>query len=193
MNTKRGLAYGIGVNDYVGRVKENGKHIKAYRAWISMLSRCYGKKELVHRPSYIGCSVCDEWLLFSNFKRWYDENYIDGFQLDKDLLVKGNKVYSPETCCFVPIEINCFLLESNLSRGESGEKGVYKTKNNTYIAGYSENGKRVYLGSFKTLELAKKAYALSKEKRAKTLANLYFEKGLIKENVYLSLLNYKAY
>ena len=51
MNTKRGLAYGIGVNDYVGRVKENGKHIKAYRAWISMLSRCYGKKELVHRPS----------------------------------------------------------------------------------------------------------------------------------------------
>lgn len=193
MNTKRKLVYGIGVNDYVGRIKENGKHIGAYTSWISMLSRCYGKSELEHRPSYIGCSVCDEWLLFSNFKRWYDENYVKGYQLDKDLLVKGNKVYSPQTCCFIPLEINCFLLESNSSRGKSGLKGIYKTRYNTFIAGYSENGKRVYLGSFKTLELAKKAYSKSKEKKAKKLAKLYFKKGLIKENVYISLLNYKAY
>ena len=193
MNTKRKAIYGIGVNDYVGRIKENGKHIPAYRSWVSMLSRCYSKTALNHRPSYIGCSVCDEWLVFSNFKQWFDNNYVKGYHLDKDLLVKGNKVYSPETCCFVPKEINCFLLESNASRGISGIKGVYKTKYNTYIAGYSENGQRIHLGSFKTLNLAESAYQKSKEKRAKILAQKYYDNNLIDEKVYKSLLNYKAY
>lgn len=59
-----------------------------------------------NKPTYEGCTVCDEWLYFSNFKKWFDENYIEGFQLDKDIIIRGNKVYSPQTCCFVPKEIN---------------------------------------------------------------------------------------
>ena len=108
MNTKRKIVYGVAHNDYAGRIKENGKHIRSYRSWISMLSRCYGEKELNNRPSYKGCSVCDEWLLFSNFKKWFDDptnGYQNGYCLDKDILIKGNKVYSPNTCCFVPNEI----------------------------------------------------------------------------------------
>lgn len=197
MNTKRKIVYGVAHNDYAGRIKENGKHIRSYRSWISMLSRCYGEKELNNRPSYKGCSVCDEWLLFSNFKKWFDDptnGYQNGYCLDKDILIKGNKVYSPNTCCFVPNEINTLLLESNNSRKPNGIKGVYKTKVNTFIAGYS-NGKekRVYLGSFKTLKEAKLAYSTFKEKRVKSIAQEYFDKGKITLKVYKALMNYKAY
>lgn len=197
MNTKRKIVYGVAHNDYAGRIKENGKHIRSYRSWISMLSRCYGEKELNNRPSYKGCSVCDEWLLFSNFKKWFDDptnGYQNGYCLDKDILVKGNKVYSPNTCCFVPNEINTLLLESNKSRKPNGIKGVYKTKFNTFIAGYSDGkGKRVHLGSFKTLEEAKLAYSTFKEKRVKSIAQEYFDKGKITLKVYKALMNYKAY
>lgn len=85
-----------------------------------MLTRCYNHKSLKKNPSYIGCSVCDEWLTYSNFKRWYEDpinGYREGYHLDKDILVKGNKVYSPETCCFVPHSINCLLLTRQRKRG----------------------------------------------------------------------------
>ena len=69
---------------------------------------CYDENELKKEPSYIGCKVCEEWLNFQNFARWiYDNKYeCDDLELDKDLLIKGNKIYSPNTCCLLPHEIN---------------------------------------------------------------------------------------
>lgn len=102
---KKNKIYGVGFNDYEGCVRTNGETLKSYNVWRNMISRCYNTKN----SRYIwyglkGVKVCDEWLLFSNFKKWFDENYIDGYCLDKDIKQKGVdcKVYSPETCLFIP-------------------------------------------------------------------------------------------
>ena len=76
-----------------------------------MLQRCYSESHLVRQPTYKGCSVCEEWLTFSNFKSWMEQQDWEGKQLDKDLLVYKNKIYSPETCVFVSSVINSFFVE----------------------------------------------------------------------------------
>jgi len=80
---------------------KSGKRTKAYTAWRNMMQRCYRVGFLKTRPSYIGCTVCDEWQDFSVFASWFSDNYIEGCHLDKDIKITGNKIYSPETCLFV--------------------------------------------------------------------------------------------
>ena len=136
MNTKKfgapKLVYGIGVNDadYVVQKKEtvgcaNGVRKQKlvwecpyYRTWTSMLRRCYSTKFQERNPTYKGCSVSEEWLRFSNFKRWMETKDFEGMQLDKDLLFEGNKVYSDKTCVFVASMVNSFTIDSGASRGE---------------------------------------------------------------------------
>lgn len=89
-----------------------------YMAWGNMLKRCYSAKLQERYPSYRGCTVSEEWLLFSNFKSWMEKQQWEGSQLDKDLLFEGNKVYSPETCVFVSGVVNGFTTDSKASRGE---------------------------------------------------------------------------
>lgn len=92
----------IGSGGYSTQI--NGERSKAYTTWYSMLSRCYSKRTQKRQPTYVGCLVCPEWHNFQNFAEWFEDNYpTDGvdYQLDKDIKVKGNKVYSPETCLFV--------------------------------------------------------------------------------------------
>ena len=121
------LVFGVGINDadYVTDVREimNGKKVLVwrcpfYRTWVSMLERCYSEREHQRHPTYVGCKVCDEWLLFSNFKRWMEQQDWQGKQLDKDLLIEGNKVYSPETCIFVDVKINSFVTDNGATRGD---------------------------------------------------------------------------
>lgn len=109
------LVHGVGLCDIPSR--ENGKQSKAYKAWQRMVGRCYDPKVHTRQPTYIGCSVVDEWKTFSNFKKFYDTHYRDGYQLDKDLLVDGNKVYGPEACIFVPQPINLLFVDNGVSRG----------------------------------------------------------------------------
>ena len=116
-NTQK-LVYGKGVNDLNKPAYINGKQLKFYVIWVSMLRRCYSEKSLSRHRTYRGCTVCDEWLLLSNFKKWYDINYRDGMEMDKDILVKGNKIYSPEACRFVPQYINNLLTNSAAARGD---------------------------------------------------------------------------
>ncbi|WNO60454.1 hypothetical protein [Rheinheimera sp. MMS21-TC3] len=74
-----------------------------YSRWIDMIKRCYDPKKQERHPTYKGCSVCDEWHNFQNFVKWFEANHPkDGkyYELDKDIIVTGNKVYSPETCVF---------------------------------------------------------------------------------------------
>lgn len=86
-----------------GRHKKSigGVHTKAYSAWSGMIKRCYSTSRQEKQPTYKGCSVCDEWHNFQNFADWYELNYTEGFELDKDVKVKGNKVYRPDRCSFI--------------------------------------------------------------------------------------------
>jgi hypothetical protein len=94
----------VGVGNYVAHIKR--KPTKSYGTWIGMLRRCYSEKSLIRRPTYKNVSVCEKWLNFQNFAQWFEENYIEGLDLDKDLLSGNNKIYSPETCCFLSNEEN---------------------------------------------------------------------------------------
>lgn len=96
--------FGIGYEGIGKYTFNNSPHIRS--KWKGMLERCYCEKWHIKKPSYIGCSVDERWHNFQVFAEWFEQNYKDGFELDKDILFKGNKVYSPETCCFVPSEIN---------------------------------------------------------------------------------------
>tara|TARA_R110001592_G_C13193003_1_gene753567 strand:+ start:30924 stop:31628 length:705 start_codon:yes stop_codon:yes gene_type:complete len=97
--------YGVG---YIGEGEFNSNHSAIHR-WRGMLDRCYNEETHKKYPSYKGCSVCEEWHNFQNFAKWFEENYPkDGgvYQLDKDIKVEGNKIYSPDTCLFVTQEEN---------------------------------------------------------------------------------------
>lgn len=116
------LVHGIGINDVEEKtwIHVDGRRIKhpVYKRWIHMLARCYSKRELNLRPTYHGCTVCEEWHRFSNFKRWMESQDWQGKQLDKDLLVKGNKIYSPDTCIFISQQLNSFSNDMKASRGQ---------------------------------------------------------------------------
>ena len=98
-----GVGY-IGKGEHLSRV--DGKKTTLYTSWSNMLRRCYDKDYQDKHPTYKGCYVDDSWHNFQNFAAWFTKNQVEGFYLDKDILFEGNKVYSPETCCFVPQEIN---------------------------------------------------------------------------------------
>ena len=121
------LVYGVGVNDADYNVYEyvtvDGKSkivwtCPFYRTWKHMLERCYSEKYQSKKPTYKGCSVCDDWLIFSNFKSWTEEQDWEGKQLDKDLLKEGNKIYSSEYCIFVDRKINSFVIDRSNDRGK---------------------------------------------------------------------------
>ena len=101
------LLQGHGIND-MKNIKGIGK-TKCYITWKHMLERCYSSKYHKTQPTYIGCRVCDDWKTLSKFKQWFDINYVEGFQLDKDIIDQTNKEYSPTNCMFVPKSINIWL------------------------------------------------------------------------------------
>ena len=130
--------------------KINGKHTKEYLVWRTMISRCYNPTYLEKHPTYDKCEVCDEWLYFQEFCKWFEVNYYEVDEtmvdLDKDILVKGNKLYSPNTCCFIPQEINkLFTLRTN-NRGNC-LIGVHKHKD-LYVSLINKYGKRKTIGYF---------------------------------------------
>ena len=174
---------------FFGQGKHKGsaksKRNKEYNCWSSMLKRCYDKKHQEKIPTYIGCMVDEKWHNFQNFAEWFDENYIDGWQLDKDILIKENKVYSPKTCCFVPKEINYILTKRDSKRGDF-PIGVCKWKNGKYRGSF----KQKTLGYYKTPEEAFQAYKTEKEKHIKEVADKW--KNLISEKVYKAMYNYKV-
>ena len=192
MRTRDNTVYGVGINDFNNNVSVNGHHIKSYYHWKSMLARCYDKKLHKARPNYIGCSVCNEWLSFSVFKEWFDKNYVEGYHLDKDILFKGNKIYSPETCCFVPKEINYLYTKSKATRGEYPIGVCYDKENKKFAAQIRVNNKVKGIGRYSTKKEAFDAYKIAKEAYIKKMAVDYYELGLISKIVYNAMLNYKV-
>ena len=189
------LVYGVGINDLYGQTTQNGKQIKVYVVWRDMLERCYSESLQKKFPSYKGCSVCPEWLLLSNFKEWFDIHYRDGMALDKDILVKGNKVYSPRTCRFVPHHINSLMTDAGTIRGEL-PLGVSAQKPNlkigristTYLARCCDGHGRQLRKVFKTVAEARHWYITTKKKVANEQAIHAFEAGDIDGDVYQALI-----
>ena len=113
--------YDVGVNDadYVTSPRIDGKQLvcPAVSCWRGLIERAYCEKLHAGHPTYKDVTVCDDWHYFMNFRRWWCENVIDGYALDKDLLVPGNKEYSPNACVFVPQWLNSFTTDKGRDRG----------------------------------------------------------------------------
>ena len=144
--TKNKRIFGLGINDLSENVYLYGKATKPYQTWKGMLERCYDSKCQSKHPTYIGCTVAHEWLYFSNFKKWFDQNYREGMHLDKDILIEGNKVYAAETCRFVPPHVNNLLNDNRNSRGDlplgvkAKKPDITKRKINTTYQALCSNG-----------------------------------------------------
>ena len=186
--------YGVGVykkGKYLSHGID-GKVTKCYHAWYDMLKRCYDKKWKKNRPTYNSCTVCEEWWDFQTFAEWWHKHYyeIDGEEMciDKDILVKGNKLYSPSTCVLVPKSINVLFVKGNKRRGGlpigvSERKGL---KGNSYIV--SVRG--VHLGTYKTSHEAFLMDKINKEMIIQSIAEEY--KPYIPSRLYEAMMNYEV-
>jgi hypothetical protein len=187
-NPNKPILFGVG---YIGIGKYGSSHSRkkeaSYQCWCDLLKRCYsteGNKFVTYKD----VTVCVEWHNFQNFAQWFEENYEEGYQLDKDILVKENKIYSPETCCFVPKEINILFTTSRSDKGMY-PIGVHKVKHK-FISRINKYGSRLSLGSFTTPEEAFQAYKTAKEAHIKEIADLWREQ--IAEPTYHAMYNYKV-
>ena len=154
-----------------------------YTVWYSMLQRCHNSKIHKQKPTYSGCAISDNFKSLTYFLDWAKQqvghNSRDGegrkFNLDKDILIKGNKVYSEDTCCFIPGEINVLFGSSRATRG-ANPVGVYYDKvRENYQAYVRVNGKKCALGRYTTSEEAFYAYKKAKETHIKDVANKWKE------------------
>ena len=184
--------YGVGYmgNNFELKSSCNGKKCPVYDMWYRIIERCYSKKLHDRCPTYTDCYVSDDFKDYSKWRKWYD-NYQykhDGWQLDKDLLVKGNKIYSSETCVFLPHIINSVLTKSNKTRGKYLIGVYFDTHNNKFKSYLSKRGKKMSLGYFENEMDAHLAYKTAKEEYLKELAEEY--KGRLDPKAYSALKNY---
>ena len=179
---------GFGYIDIEG-VSIGRKATKEYQIWNNMINRCYNEKELSRNPTYKDCHVSEDWRYLSNFKEWCN-NQIgfgnQGWHLDKDILVKGNKVYSEDTCCFVPKEINLLLVKHDKGRGNYSLGVDYHKSRKQFRARCSDK----HLGWFNTEIEAFNAYKQAKEAYIKEVANKWKDK--IDLRVYNALMKYEV-
>ena len=183
------LVHGIGINDvdeptqrfiqvYDPKTGKNKSQqvwrCPFYNRWKAMLERVACLKLKAKYPTYESCTVCEEWKYFSKFKAWMGQQEWEGKSLDKDLLVKGNKHYSPETCIFVDKIVNTFVLERDGDRGAYPLGVILHKKTGKYFAQCNDpfSSKRGYLGLFDTPEQAHEAWRKAKEEYAIQMAKL---------------------
>lgn len=178
MRVKNKLVQGVGINDANYAVYQVicGKRVRCpfYRAWEHMLERCYNQNYKVKRPTYTDCKVCDEWLLFSNFKSWMEQQDWQDKHLDKDLLVIGNKVYSPSTCAFVDLTTNNFILTRKALKGKWPTGVCFKKRERKFVAQCSNpfTKQNEHLGFFSCLQTAQETWRKRKHELACQLAEL---------------------
>ena len=153
------------------KTKEGKKFTAAYQTWSDMLKRCYCTKMQIKNPAYIGCSVDERWHNFQTFADWFEINSVKGWCIDKDIINQGNKVYSPESCVFVPAAINNLVLDSRKARGAL-PIGVSKN-NDKYQAQVKVSGKLTSIGTYKTIEEASAEYVKAKLRNVERVIEMY--------------------
>lgn len=186
------LIYGIGYNSK-GKYKtaENGIRSKSNIVWHNMIKRCYSTKAHKERPTYSDCLVAECWYDYQNFAEWYDGNlYSDmEYELDKDLLVSDNKLYSPETCCLIPRDINLLLTNRSNDRGLCPQGVDFHKPSGRYRASIRINGKKKHLGYFNCPNEAYQAYKTAKEAYVKEKALEWQDR--IADNVFQALMSWR--
>lgn len=180
----------LGEGTYV--CKYNGKHTINYLKWRSMLVRCYGSSRYL--PTYENCVVCDDWLNFQVFSEWFYNTYPTNglkYELDKDILSGNitNKRYSPETCCWVPHNLNKILTCRTNDRGDE-PLGVRENKSGNYSARINRNGVSVQIGTFTSRYLAFRAYKVEKERYIREEAERL--KHILDTRAYEALISYQV-
>lgn len=182
-----GVGY-FGIGRFIA--KSGGKHTIEYADWNSMLKRCYVSRE--SKLSYKDKSVCEDWHCFQNFAEWATKQINfgkEGWDLEKDLLIKNNKVYSPDTCVYLPREINSFIKRKRVNNLPLGVDVAYKYNGTPYFRVQArEEGKNICLGGYTTAEEAFSVYKEHKEGLAHKLAEKW--KKEIPDVAYKALLNY---
>ena len=184
--------HGVGITGTKYQPTINGVITKEYELWCNMLTRCYSEAYKKKRPTYESCEVSDNFKSYEYFYEWCQkqiESDNEGWHLDKDLLVKGNKVYSESTCVFIPAEINSLLTKSTSTRGKHLIGVNWNKTNKAFKARINKNkGKQEHLGYFKTEIEAFNAYKAAKEAFVKEQAEKWKDK--IDERAYNALMNY---
>ena len=191
--------YNVGITGNKYPISVDCELTREYVLWHSMLCRCFDERFKVAQPTYKNVSCCNEWLNFENFYEWLhqQENFDKWFNgkwwaLDKDIIVKNNNVYSPETCCIVPQNVNCLFLKRKADRG-CLPIGVRKV-GNLFEATCSNpfTSKAEKLGKFITIEEAFQAYKVYKENIIKQVAQIEYDSGNIIKRCYESMMNYEV-
>ena len=184
--------YGVGILGTKYPTTINGVQTKEYELWNSMLTRCYSGSFKKKRTTYKGCEVSDNFKSYEYFYEWCNSQIgfaVEGFELDKDLLLKGNKIYSENTCVFIPSEINSLLVKREALRGEHLIGVSWRNTKKAFVAMVRKNkGKQEFLGYFNTELEAFNAYKQAKESFVKEQANKW--KGKIDPRTYNALMNY---
>ena len=184
---------GVGLLDVDFVTRISGARVWQLVLWRGMLKRCFSKDAYIKNPTYADVTVCDEWLSFANFIEWCNKEVgykgkPVGLELDKDILAIGNKVYSKDTCCFVPHQINMLFCTAGAKRGEH-PIGVIEVKGR-FVARLKMYGRKVNVGSYDTPERAFQAYKIAKEAHVKVVADRY--KEVLKPDVYAALMSWEA-
>lgn len=198
--------YGVGfIGEGTNSAKIDGKISYNYDRWRGMLRRCYSEEMAIKSPTYLGCSVAEEWHNYQNFCEWSNRQVYElDFKLDKDLLINGNKLYSAETCVYLPNELNCIIsISDSRFKDRLLPKGVSRVcnpraKDKIWAATMSVRGrsrgelpKVKQIGLFETIDDAAAAYVFAKEEYVKERAD--FWRGRISENAYHALINWRVY
>lgn len=204
-NPKFKSVYGVGMVGDKYCTSINYKGTKEYNIWHSMLQRCFDQKTKSKHPTYKDVTCCEEWLYYPNFYEWLHEQenfdkWLNGDRwcIDKDILIKGNKIYSPETCCLVPHNVNGLFVKNNANRGTLPIGVYYNKKSKRYRAIVSMNYKNgkpydMECGQFPTPEDAfYLGYKPVKEKYIKQIAQQEYDKGNISKRCYDAMLIYEV-
>lgn len=190
LNSK--LVLGVGINDMLGAEKTK-EFIKQRQMWFGILQRCFSIKLLERRPTYENCKVSESWLWLSNFIKDiksienYEKSLNEGWQLDKDLLSNEGKLYSKDTCCFIPRSLN-LVLSSYPKKLNGLPKGVKLSKGGRYFAILQKEGNQIFLGSYDSVEEASRVYNIAKKEHLLNIADSI--KDIVPENVYKALVNF---
>lgn len=172
---KKSSVYGIGINDanYEVSPRVDGRQIICpyYAIWKRMLSRCYCQAVQTKQPTYIGCSVCEEWLSFMPFRAWMMRQAWQGKHLDKDIITPGNRIYCPEKCRFVSPELNGLLNNRRAARGKWPQGVTWAKLEGKFKARVMMRGKDKYLGSFDRQEEAELIYLKTKAAYIREIAD----------------------
>jgi hypothetical protein len=189
------LVFGRGVYEkgkYKGSI--NGRHTKEKHLWAGILQRCYSKEYHQLKPTYETCTASDNFRNFQYFAGWCNHQVgfgLDDWQLDKDLLFSGNKLYSEDTCIFIPSHINMLLVKQSYPKINATPQGVFFRKDSgKYRAICQSSKEKTNLGDYLTPEEAFSVYKEFKEGAIKSLAELY--KDRLDDRAYTALVNYEV-